>query len=179
MRAVITVDKIDKREPSYMHFKCKAQKAWNVTKEEIIGELVEGERYYIDYAEGKVAPGRKYPSKYINRARNWKPEDGPDTWDAKEPYDNSSPSASGTSFQGAHMSKKDTYDPEIGKRQTAANCAMTWCKDNCKTLDELATVFPTVADVVFKYVDDKGSLAAVVDIPSKADPDGDGDSIPF
>ena len=51
------------------------------------------------------------------------------------------------------MSKND-YDPEVGKRQTASNCAMQYCVVHCKDLDELALHFPVVAEIVLKFVNE-------------------------
>lgn len=156
--AVITIDNIDKSESNYMHFKDKSQKAWNCNVPELIANFTAGERYFIDYAETPPKEGRKYGSKYINRARHWKEEDGPNTWPDKEPY------TGGSSYKSGGGKMKNDYDPEIGKHQTAANCAMSWCAQNVKTMDELVLVFPVVAAEVLKFVDSKsvdtGPMAA-------------------
>lgn len=142
--ATITIDRVDKNEDRYYHFYDKSQKAWNCTKPELFDFFVPGERVFIDYNESPPKDGRKYGSKYVNRARPWKPEDGDNTWPDKEPY-------TGGSYSGGSKVKKD-YDPEVGKRQTAANCAMSYCTQHCKDLDELALHFPAVADIVYKWV---------------------------
>lgn len=146
--AVITVDEVDRKEAGYYHFKDKSQKAWNCNKPELFDLFVPGERIYIDYNEGKPKEGRKYGSKYINRARNWKPEDGDNSWPDKEPY-----TGGGSHSGGSKVTKKD-YDPEVGKKQTAANCAMVWCGQHAQTLDDLALWFPAVADIVYKWVNE-------------------------
>ena len=149
--AVITVDKIDKKEAGYIHFKCKAQKAWNCNVDEIIADLTEGERYKIDYNETQPSGGRKYGSKYVNRARLWQPEDGPNTWPDKEPY-----TGGGGSFApkaGGSVSKD--FDTGTSMRQTASNAAMAWCAVNVKTIDELAVMFPVAAELVFQFVSTK------------------------
>lgn len=168
--AVITVDNIDKREAGYVHFKCKAQKAWNCNVAEIIADLTEGERYKIDYNETAPSGGRKYGSKYINRARLWQEDDGPNTWPDKEPYTGGN---SGSNSGGGSMNKKSDYDPAVGMRQTGANCAMAFCANAGMTLEDLKVNFPIVADMVVDYVkgpakgDDSGSSSGTgdADIP--------------
>lgn len=149
--AVITIDKIDKNDGNYMHFKDKSQKAWNCNKPELIASMVEGERYKIDYNETEPKGGRKYGSKYINRARFWEENDGPNTWPDKEAYTGGG--GSGSTFSGPKGgSVKKDYDPEVSKRQTAANCAMSYLSNAGVTVEELSTHFPTVAGIVMEYL---------------------------
>jgi hypothetical protein len=73
------------------------------------------------------------------------------------------------------VSKSD-YDPEVGKRQTAANCATQFlARQEGMTTDEFALLFPVIADVVLKWVDTKGSLAVVADIGGAPSAGGDSD----
>ena len=158
--AVITIDNIDKHEASYMHFKDKSQKAWNCTKPELIANFTEGERYFIDYNETQPKPGQNYGSKYINRARFWKEEDGPNTYPDKEPYRGGSGGGGNFNRGGSNMSaKKNDYDPEVGKRQTAANVAGNIIANarqgagfTVDDLEEFSIVFKTVADLVYGWV---------------------------
>jgi len=152
--AVITVEHIDKKEAGYIHFKCKAQKAWNCNVQEIIADLSEGERYKIDYAETAPSGGRKYGSKYVNRARLWQPDDGPNTWPDKEPYNpNGNTSSSGGNGGGKSMAKSD-FDPEVSKRQTCINAAGNVIANAYSglgmNLDQFAIEFPAVFDIMYK-----------------------------
>lgn len=148
--AIVTIREVDKQEPGYMHLFTKDGKAWNCNKPELFDILLAGERVKIDYNETEPKGGRKYGSKYINRARTWQEDDGPNTWPDKEPYTG----GGYASKQGGKNVSKD-YDPEIGKRQTAANCAMSYCTQHCKELDELAIHFPAVADIVLTWVNER------------------------
>lgn len=160
--AVIKIREIDKKEAGYIHFGTTDGKVWNCNVQELIADLAEGERYKIDYAETAPSGGRKYGSKYVNRARPWQPEDGDNTWPNKDPYTGGGNKTSG----GTMSNSKSDYDPEIGKRQTAANCAGA-IYANCMQgggaidLDEFAVTFPVLAEVVLKFVDAKGSVAGV------------------
>lgn len=160
--AVITIDNIDKHEPQYMHFKDKSQKAWNCTKPELIANFTEGERYFIDYNETQPKPGQKYGSKYINRARFWKPDDGENSWPDKEPYTGGGGNSNFNRGGGNVSTKKSDYDPEVGKRQTAANVAGNIIANarqgggfTTEDLEEFAIIFPTMADLVLKWVNEK------------------------
>jgi len=162
--AVITIDNIDKHEAAYMHFKDKSQKAWNCTKPELIANFAEGERYFIDYNETQPKPGQKYGSKYINRARFWKEEDGPNTYPDKEPYTGGGGGNSNFNRGGTTMTaKKNDYDPEVGKRQTAANVAGNIMSKVIEAggldLDKFAIEYPVVADIVLKWVNEKPKSA--------------------
>lgn len=147
MIAFITIDVIDKQTPGYIHLKDKSQKAWNCNKPELFtdeqGNLAwrAGTRLKIDYAEGQLKPGFQYPPKYINNARPAR-DDEQDTWPAKEPYRGGG---------GGNM-KKDDYDPEVGKRQTAANCAMDFFANQGATIADLEANFETVANIVLDFV---------------------------
>jgi len=164
--AVIKIDSFKTQEPGYVNFKSSDQKSWNCNKPELVEHLTVGERYYIEYNETEPKPGYKYGSKYINKARFWKPEDGPNTWPDKEPYTGGGQSRS--SYGGSKVSKD--YDPEVGKRQTAANVAGNIVSKMIEGLpeegriDAFAMFFPTVADIVFKWVDSKGSKS---DVPAE------------
>lgn len=180
--AVITIDNIDKHEPQYMHFKDKSQKAWNCTKPELIANFAEGERYFIDYNETQPKPGQKYGSKYINRARGWKPDDGDNTWPDKEPWTGGN-SGGGSNYNrggGSMSTKKNDYDPEVGKRQTAANVAGNIIANarqgagfTMDDLEEFSIIFPTMADLVYKWVNE-GSKSADAGVAGKASDDGFG-----
>lgn len=131
----------------------------------MVSDLAEGECYKIDYAETAPKDGHKYGSKYVNRARTWQVADGPNTWPDKEPYQGGG--GNSTYSSGGNVSKND-YDPEIGKRQTAANCAGS-IYANCMQgagaidLDEFAVTFPVLAEVVLKFVDSKGDVGVKAD----------------
>lgn len=141
--AYITVDNVDKLQDDYMHFKDKSQKAWNCNKTALFPVLVAGNRVKIDFNETAPSGGRKYGSKYINQARLANADDPGNTWPDKEPY-------RGGGNNGGGVSKD--YDPEVGKRQTAANCAMNWIARNVTDADEVGVLFPAIADVVYKWV---------------------------
>lgn len=156
--AVITIADIDKREAGYIHFKDKSQKAWNCNVAELVADLTEGERYKIDYNETEAKGGRKYGSKYINRARLWQEDDGPNTWPDKEPYN---PSKYAASSGGTTVAKSD-YDPELGAKQTAANCACAYLgRQEGMSVDEFTLMFPVVADSIHKWLVSKGSVPAL------------------
>jgi Flp pilus assembly pilin Flp len=181
MIAVVTVREMLPTKPggkAKAKFKTTSNHTFNCSEEELAGNFVAGERYKIDYNESTFQ-GSNGPvtMKWINRARFWKEEDGPNTWPDKEEYRGGGSSYSGG---GKNVSKSD-YDPEVGKRQTAANCATQFlARQEGMTTDEFALLFPVIADVVLKWVDTKGSLAVVADIggaaPAGSDSDGD---IPF
>lgn len=174
MIAFITIDNIDKSEPGYIHLKDKSQKAWNCNKPELFtdeqGNLAwrPGLRLKIDYNETQPSGGRKYGSKYINNARPAR-DDEANTWPDKEPW-------TGGKSTGGSM-KKDNYDPEVGKRQTAANCAMQFfANQEGVTVGDLETSFATVADIVFNYVNGQPkSDAGGTDEAGGDDPDGEFD----
>ena len=131
--------------------------------QELVADLAEGECYKIDYAETAPKDGHKYGSKYVNRARTWQVADGPNTWPDKEPY----AGGGGNSYSsGGNVSKND-YDPEIVKRQTAANCAGNIYASQKRGLDiyldEFAVTFPVLAEVVLKFVDSKGDVGVKAD----------------
>jgi len=144
-------------------FKDDSNKTWNCNKEELIGNIVAGERYHIDYNESQFQ-GSSGPvtMKWVNNARFWRADDGNNTWEQKEPYN----PGGGYSGGGKSMSKSD-YDPEIGKRQTAANVAgpitlkLIEGVPDAEKLDAFALNYPVVAEIVLKFVNDKGSLATV------------------
>lgn len=144
--AFITVDNVDKDEVDYIHFKCKSQKAWNCKNADLFPLIKPGNRIKIDYSEGKVKPGMKYPPKYINNARIATGDDPPNTWPDKEPYSGGGKSS---------MSKKDDYDPEVSKRQTAANVAGAYFSSQGATVDDFVNSFPTVADAVYNWINQK------------------------
>lgn len=153
--AVITIDNIDKREAGYIHFRSSDQKAWNCNVPELIADLAEGVRYKIDYKETAPSGGRKYGSKYINRARLWEIEDGPNTWPDKEPYISPGGGSdwSDASHSGGKAVSKSTYDPEVGMRQTSANCATQFlAHQEGMSVDEFCLVFPVVAAKVLEFL---------------------------
>ena len=160
--AVIKIREIDKKEAGYVHFKSFCGKSWNCNVPELVADLATGERYKIDYNETLPSGGRKYGSKYVNRARLWTEADGPNTWPDKEPY-----TGGQSTYSGGKSVSKD-FDSSTSKRQTAANAAMSWCARNVPTLDELVLVFPVVADAVFQFVDAGGADIGVADAPSDA-----------
>jgi hypothetical protein len=164
--AVISVrEMMSSKKAGTIKFKDKSNKTWNCNKEELIGNITAGERYYIDYNESTF-DGRNGPvtMKWVNNARFWREGDGPDTFEEKEPYNPGG--YSGNSGGGKSMSKSD-YDPEIGKRQTAANVAgpitlkLIEGVPDAEKLDAFALNYPVVAEIVLKFVNDKGSLATV------------------
>lgn len=151
--AVITVDRINKHEASYLHFNDKSQKAWNCNVPELIQLVAVGERYKIDYNETAPKPGHKYGSKWINRMRLWQESDGDNTWPDKQPY------TGGGGQQRSGGMKKD-FDSETSKRQTAANVAGNIIANarqggglTMEDLDEVSMVFKATADVVHGWID--------------------------
>jgi hypothetical protein len=160
MRAVITIrELVQGGKAGTLKFKDTSSKTWNCNKEELIPNLTAGERYFIDYNESQFQ-GSNGPvtMRWVNNARFWKDGDGANTWEDKEPYRGG---GSGGHSGGGNVSK-DNYDPEIGKRQTAANCAAQFlARQEGMSVDEFVIVFPVVADSVLKFVNDKGNLATV------------------
>lgn len=152
MIAFITVGEIVKHDPGFVKMKGKEQKVWNCNVSSLFeddeGNLLwqPGTRLKIDYNETTPQAGRK-PSKYINNARPAR-EDEANTYPDKEPYQG------GGSYGGGASKnmKKDDYDPEVGKRQTAANCAMQFFANAGATIDDLDANFDTVANIVLKFV---------------------------
>lgn len=171
--AVIQIDRVDKQEAGYMHFYDKSQKAWNCNKPECFDFLVPGEKAFIDYNETQPKDGRKYGSKYVNRARNWKEDDGGNTWPDKEPYN---PSVA-TQRKESKVSKD--YDPEVGKKQTAANVSGPITLEIIKNvaesdkLDAFKVTFPVVADLVYGWVNatPKSNAGGAGDSASASDED--------
>lgn len=163
MLAVIKVrEMLAAKKAGTIKFKDDSNKTWNCNKEELIGNITPGERYYIDYNESQFQ-GSNGPvtMKWVNNARFWREGDGPNTFEEKAAY-NPGGGYSSNSGGGKSMSKKDDYDPEVGKRQTAANCATQFlARQEGMSVDEFVLVFPVVADAVLKFVNDKGSLATV------------------
>lgn len=147
MRAVIKVDSIITREASWLKFRDASQKTWNCNKPDLIPHFEIGERYVIDYNETQPTGGRKYGSKYINRARFWKPEDGENTWPDKEPW-----TGGNSGFSGRKDMRKD-FDPEVSKRQTAANVAgniLANMKDI--TFQTIVDEFEPLAQMVYEFI---------------------------
>lgn len=141
MRAVIKVDSIITREASWLKLKDSSQKTFNCNKPDLIPHFEIGERYVIDYNETEPKDGRRYGSKYINRARFWKPEDGENTWPDKEPW------------TGGRKSMSKDFDPEVSKRQTAANVAgniLANMKDI--TFETIVAEFEPLAQMVFEFI---------------------------
>jgi hypothetical protein len=175
MLANITVRSIENKKPGTIKIKTTSNHTFNCNKEELIGDFANGERYKIDYSESQFQ-GTNGPvtMKWINRARLWNVEDGDNTWPDKEEY-----RGGGSSYSGGKSVSKSDYDPEIGKRQTAANCATQFlARQEGMTTDEFALLFPAVADVVLKWVDTKGSVAGVAGGGGEAGTGGDS-AIPF
>jgi len=160
--AFISVGEITKFEPGFLKFKGKEQKVWNCNKPDLFldeqGELAwgPGTRLKIDYNETDPAPGRR-PSKYINNARPAKPDE-PNTWPDKEAWSGNSGGGGG----GVSHAKKDDYDPEVGKRQTAANVSGNIIANarqgggfTVDDLDEFTVIFKAMADIVYGWVNEK------------------------
>lgn len=164
MIAFITVDSIMRQDPGFIKFHDKSQKVWNCNKPELFtddaGQLAwgPGTRLKIDYNETTPQPGRR-PSKYINNARPARPDEA-NTWPDKEPYQ-------GGQFSSGGAVKKSDFDPEVSKRQTAANVAGSIIANarqggglTMDDLDEIATIFKTVADMVVGWVNESPKSVA-------------------
>lgn len=152
---VITIEEVNKTgrdddgNLNYVNFTSACGRKWNY-------------KYNPQYDEQNIARGfqvgkhievmwspftnsRGTESRYVNSARSV-PDSVPDSETKRGGGHNGGSNGS---------KKKDDYDPEVGKRQTAANCAMSYCAQQKLTLDEIAVTFPAVADIVLKWVNEK------------------------
>lgn len=152
MIAVIKIREMMPAKPGNLKFKDTSNKTWNCAKEELIPHFAVGERYTIDYNESSFQ-GSNGPvtMKWVNKARFWRDGDGDNTWPDKEPYQG------GGSYSGnkGDAVKKSDYDPEIGKRQTAANCAMQFFANQGATIGDLENGFGLVAGIVLNWINEK------------------------
>lgn len=183
MIAFITVEKVNKDEVDYMHFNDKSQKAWNCKNADLFSMFYPGNRIKVDFNMTKPSDPKKKPSRYINNARpaqqgdpavNGVYEDGvlTDRWDDKEPY---------TGNRGGGKVSKDNYDPEVGKRQTAANVAGNILSHMAgdMTLNDVVTSFPQIADEVYNWINQK-PVDSFRGSSSESVPDAGGqEDIPF
>jgi hypothetical protein len=176
MRAVIQIrEMLPSKKQGTVKFKTYANQTFNCNKEELNPHFAQDERYMIDYNvsefQGSNGPVQM---KWVNQARFWKEEDGPNNPPDKEVYKGGGSGGYSGGNSGGSM-KKDNYDPEVGKRQTACNCAMSYLANAGVTITELETNLPVVADMVLAYLNGGApkSDAGVPDKGSEASADGD------
>lgn len=161
-------------------FRSTANLTYNCNKEEYNGHWAAGEKYKIDFAvssfEGRSGP---VEMKWVNQARFWKDGDGPVDPPEKPVY------KGGGNQRGGGNMKKDSYDPEVGKRQTAANVAGNIIAQRTQgmgfvidDLDEFSTIFKTVADLVYEWVNEGSKSDAGVS-GGTSDGGSSGDDVPF
>ena len=171
-------------KPGTVKFKSTANLTYNCNKPEFNGNWVVGEKYKIDFNTSSFQGSRgPVEMKWVNNARFWKDGDGPVDPPEKPVYQGGGGgNYSGGGNKGGGM-KKD-YDPEVSKRQTAANCAMAYLANAGVAITELEEALPIVADVVLRYLN--GGAAKSDDVsgmgePSDAGSGGDtaDDDIPF
>ena len=150
-------------KPGTVKFKSTANLTYNCNKEEFNGHWAVGEKYKIDFNTSSFQ-GRNGPveMKWVNQARFWKDGDGPVEPPEKPVYQGGGGGSYGGNSGGGMNTKKSDYDPEVGKRQTAANVAAAIIGQRTQgmgivmdDLDELSTIFKTIADVVYGWVNEK------------------------
>ena len=128
-------------KPGTVKFKSTANLTYNCNKEEFNGHWAVGEKYKIDFNVSSFQGSRgTVEMKWVNNARFWKEGDG-----AVDPPEKALYQGGGGSYSGGNSGgsmKKDNYDPEVGKRQTAANCAMSYLANAGVTMQELETNLP-------------------------------------
>jgi hypothetical protein len=141
----VTVRSVETTKPGTIKLKTACNRTFNCNKDEIVPMFAAGERYHIDYAESTFE-GRNGPvtMKWINRARNWQEDDGPNTHPDKEEY-----KGGGKSYGGGKV--KDNFDPEVSKMQTTLNVSGTiWSGTHDKfDLDEFNAEYPVLAQIVY------------------------------
>jgi hypothetical protein len=165
-------------KPGTVKFKTTDNRTFNCNKDEIIHLFAQGERYHIDYNE-TTFDGRNGPvtMKWVNRARNWQTDDGPNTYPDKDPYQGKGGgSYSGNSGGGSKV--KDNYDPEVSKIQTRINAAaqvygMTH-EGLGLDLDEFSVQFPVIMEIMEKAFQPK-PLVPMVDEHGNPSVPGDED----
>lgn len=144
--AFIKVGTIQKQEPGWVNFKSADQLTWNCNKEELLSLITPGACLKVDFNETEPKPGHKFGSKWINNARPMQAGEQLTRPD-KEPYGGGAPRSNGNG-------KKSDYDPEVGKRQTAANCAANYLAQQNLTVEDFKNAFPQVADAVYAWVNE-------------------------
>jgi len=172
-------------KPGTAKFKSTANLTYNCNKEEFNGHWAVGEKYKIDFNTSSFQGSRgPVEMKWVNQARFWKDGDGPVEPPEKAPYQGGGGSYGGGN-KGGGM-KKD-FDPEVSKRQTAANVAASIIGQRTQgmgivmdDLDELAIVFKTIADVVYGWVSESPkSQPDSAGATGGMDAGGDPDDVPF
>jgi hypothetical protein len=159
--AFITVDKMQRDENDFIKFTDKSQQYWNCNIQKLFKVLSPGNRVKIDYNVSDPKDPNKKPSKYINQARLANSEDPQEnTFTDKDPFD---PNRT----RGGRQMSKD-YDPEVSKRQTAANVmgnifAHYVAKTGKLDLDEFAVLFPAGADVVLDWINEQPKSGSTVE----------------
>lgn len=161
-------------KPGTVKFKSTANLTYNCNKEEFNGNWAVGEKYKIDFNTSSFQGSRgPVEMKWVNNARFWRDGDGPIDPPEKPVYQGGGGNYSGGGNKGGGSMKKDNYDPEVGKRQTAANNAgliVAKLLENvpeAEQMDSFAFMFPAVADIVLKWVNET---------PKSTDVSGDGNS---
>lgn len=179
-------------KPGTVKFKSTANLTYNCNKEEFNGHWAVGEKYKIDFNTSSFQGSRgPVEMKWVNNARFWQEGDGPVDPPEKPVYQGGgggSYSGGGNKGGGKSMSKSD-YDPEIGKRQTAANNAGLICAELLKNvpeaekMDSFAFMFPAIADIVLQWVNEKPKSTDVSGMGEPSDGDAGGNAadgdIPF
>lgn len=170
----ITVRSVENTKPGTIKIKTNCNRTFNCNKDEITQLFAAGERYHIDYNESTF-DGRNGPvtMKWINRARNWQEDDGPNTYPDKDPYQ-----GGGKSYSGGSK-VKDNFDPEVSKTQTCINAAASVYghTHDILDLDQFAIEFPTLVDIMKESFLPK-PIAPSVDSEGNKTVQGD-DDIPF
>lgn len=172
-------------KPGTVKFKSTANLTYNCNKEEFNGNWAVGEKYKIDFNVSSFQGSRgPVEMKWVNNARFWRDGDGPIDPAEKPVYQGGGGGGSYQKSSGGGSMKKDSYDPEVGKRQTAANCAMSYLANAGVSIAELDEGLPVVADMVLRYLN--GGAPKSTDVsgdgsPSDESAGGDtaDDDIPF
>jgi hypothetical protein len=159
MIAIIGVREIENTKPGTIKITGTDGKKYNCNKEAFIHGFAAGERYKIDYAESTF-DGRNGPvtMKWINRARAWQQDDGPNTWPDKDPYQ-----GGGSKSYGGGAKVKDNFDPEVSKTQTCINAAAAIYGNTHDTfdMDQFALEFPVIVEEMKKCFLPKPLVASV------------------
>lgn len=181
--AYITVEKVDKEEVDYVHFNDRSQKAWNCTNADLFSLFSPGNRIKVDFNTTKPKDSTRKPSRYINNARLANDSDPKsngmydsdnsllEKWPDKEAYKKG---GNKTMFE-----KKDDYDPEVGKRQTASNVAGRFLSEKRVGVEEFKRFFPEVAEVVYNWINQKPDATFPEPSESSDEEAGGDDDIPF
>lgn len=163
-------------KPGTVKFKTNCNRTFNCNNEALLQLFAPGERYHIDYKE-TTFEGRNGPvtMKWVNRARNWQEEDGPNTMPDKDPYQGKS----GGYSKGGGSKVKDNFDPETSKIQTCINAsAQIYGKTHEGAgidLDEFKVTFPVLVELVYGCFQQLKPSSVGTDVPSG----GLDDDIPF